>query len=185
MRNRGLSTADSDLSASTQRLAYRFRNVVAGLPVLLAVFVRWHECENDILVWTAAGMTFGLGWFIRIWAQQHLGFLLRKQTTLTRTGPYALVRNPIYIGNTLICIGLVVTSELLWLVPIALVVCAAAYSLTVHHEERYLAQRYGQPYLEYTRDPDGSRGGRSSREWSSSHTDCCPPSGRRRTTWHY
>jgi steroid 5-alpha reductase family enzyme len=69
--------------------------------------------------------------------------------TLTRTGPYAYVRNPIYIGNTLICTGITIMSELLWLVPFTIIVCAISYHLTVLHEEKKLSRLYGEEYLRY------------------------------------
>jgi protein-S-isoprenylcysteine O-methyltransferase Ste14 len=37
----------------------------------------------------------------------------KKGKMLVRTGPYALVRNPLYIGNILIAAGLSILSELI------------------------------------------------------------------------
>ena len=135
-----------------QRLAYKFRGHLVCLPLLVAIFCAWHEYENEPVVWTVAGVVFGLGVLIRLWSQQHLRFRITRNMILTRTGPYALMRNPIYIGNTLICVGLVIASELLWLIPITLLVCAGTYALVVRHEERKLTRVYGAPYLEYLRE---------------------------------
>ena len=65
------------------------------------------------------------------------------------TGPYSFVRNPIYIGNVLICLGATVMSELLWLTPITLIYCWGIYSLAVRYEETYLLGKYGESYRRY------------------------------------
>lgn len=142
---------DSENSSlfNLQRLAYKFRGHMVCIPLLIGVLCAWHEHENNPLTWVVSGTVFGGGLFIRIWAQQHLRFRITREMALTRTGPYALVRNPIYIGNTLICLGLVTASELLWLVPISLLTCMATYSVVVRHEERKLIRLYGEPYVEF------------------------------------
>ena len=65
------------------------------------------------------------------------------------TGPYSFVRNPIYIGNTLICLGLTIISELLWLFPLTLFYCLGIYSLVVRYEETHLLVKYGESYRRY------------------------------------
>jgi steroid 5-alpha reductase family enzyme len=65
------------------------------------------------------------------------------------TGPYSFVRNPIYIGNVLICLGATVMSELLWLTPITLIYCWGIYSLAVRYEEAHLLDKYGESYRIY------------------------------------
>jgi len=87
--------------------------------------------------------------FLRIWAQQHLHYRLKLRKSLTTTGPYAFIRNPIYVGNMLMCLGAIITSEVLWLVPIILFCCFSIYSLVVHYEEEHLLEKYGGPYQRY------------------------------------
>ena len=90
-----------------------------------------------------------LGTFVRLWAQQHLHYRLDIRKQLTETGPYRLLRNPIYVGNTLMCLGAVAASELLWLMPVTLLWCAALYTLVVQDEEAHLLEKYGRPYRAY------------------------------------
>ena len=47
------------------------------------------------------------------------------------------------------CLGAVVLSELLWLVPITLLNCVLVYSLTIRYEEERLSLRYGEAYRRY------------------------------------
>jgi hypothetical protein len=59
------------------------------------------------------------------------------------------VRNPIYIGNTLICLALTVASEVLWLLPVTLLMCCITYSLAVRYEEQKLIKQYGDEYIAF------------------------------------
>jgi protein-S-isoprenylcysteine O-methyltransferase Ste14 len=77
------------------------------------------------------------------------GYRLKSAKALTTSGPYAFVRNPIYVGNTLLVLGVVVLFELVWLVPLAGLWCAGVYALVVRHEERRLLARYGAAYHAY------------------------------------
>jgi len=134
---------------SVLRWIYRFRGVLISPPLIFAVLCFSHETEIDWLVWPLGGLIFLLGLSLRVWAQQHIQRRLKVQRYLATTGPYSFVRNPLYIGNMLMCLGVTVASELLWLVPIVLLWCAVIYSFVVRYEERYLLARYGQAYRSY------------------------------------
>ncbi len=55
----------------------------------------------------AAGATLAiLGELLRIWACGHL----RKNKAVVKTGPYAHVKNPLYLGTFLILVGVVVAA---------------------------------------------------------------------------
>jgi hypothetical protein len=87
---------------------------------------------------------------IRAWAQSHIQHrIAAPPLRFTATGPYQLVRNPLYIGNTLVILGATVFSGLLWLVPIALGWCVVVFSLVVRHEESQLPQVFGDEYCRY------------------------------------
>jgi protein-S-isoprenylcysteine O-methyltransferase Ste14 len=118
---------------------------------LFMFFSTFGEVENDLIVFPLGGLLFGTGLVIRIWAQMHLHYRLRVKKSLTITGPYSHVRNPIYIANTFLMLGACATSELIWLLPFVLVWCILLYNLVVRYEESHLRRKYGRPYLEYTR----------------------------------
>jgi len=138
--------------SSLPALAYRQRGVLVAVPLFISMFITWRECENVPAVWIAAGIVFGLGVAIRIWSQQYLHYRLPIDKTLTTGGPYTVVRNPIYIGNTLICLGITISSRVLWMVPISLLTCCLVYTFVVRFEEDGLSKRYGEPYLAYLRE---------------------------------
>jgi protein-S-isoprenylcysteine O-methyltransferase Ste14 len=127
---------------------YRFRGYLVSPPLIFALIWFHWETEEHFL-WPLGLSLFLLGVTLRIWAQQHLHYRLRIRKSLTMTGPYSFVRNPIYIGNTLICLGLTIISELLWLFPLTLFYCLGIYSLVVRYEESHLLYKYGEAYRRY------------------------------------
>ncbi|HHT9120696.1 MAG TPA: methyltransferase family protein [Candidatus Hypogeohydataceae bacterium YC41] len=129
-----------------------YRGVLVAPPLVFAAVNHSYESdENDILIWSLALLLFLVGMTIRVWAQQHLRHRLPGvKMKLTTTGPYALVRNPLYVANTILCLSLIIASRLIWLIPFQLLLCATVYSITVRNEEGRLMEKYGQPYKEYT-----------------------------------
>ena len=133
----------------TLRWVYHHRGLLAAPPVVFAMFCFACEIEHDWLIWPLGTAIVALGVALRVWAQAHIRFRLSGHRHLATTGPYAIVRNPLYIANTLICVGAVITSELLWLVPIAVLWCMGVYSLVVRQEEPRLLHKYGEVYSQY------------------------------------
>ncbi len=133
------------------QFAFNLRGMLVAVPTLAALLVTWNMYENGMVAWIAGGILFLLGLLIRIWAQQYLHFRLEKNLQLTTGGPYTLVRNPIYWGNTLICLGVTVAARMFWMAPIVLLWCCVVFTFVVAYEERYLIERYGEPYVEFTR----------------------------------
>jgi len=129
--------------------AYRFRGYLITLPLIFAFFCYRWEIEVETFVWPLGIYLVLAGMILRIWAQQHLHYRLKVRKHLTTTGPYSFVRNPMYIGNALICIGGTIISELLWLAPITFLYCLCLYSLVVRYEESHLLSKYGGSYRRY------------------------------------
>lgn len=87
------------------------------------------------------------GEVIRTWAAGHLV----KDESLTVGGPYAYVRNPLYLGSLLSSVGfLVILGD--WRVALALVaVSFAIYLPTVKQEQGYLRRMHGEAFAAYSR----------------------------------
>lgn len=92
---------------------------------------------------------------LAIWARRILGAnwsaaTIKKGHELIRTGPYALVRNPIYSGDILIVLGMSLavgkTRGLL-----GLVVMVAAVWHKGRAEERFLLTEFAEQYVDYQR----------------------------------
>jgi protein-S-isoprenylcysteine O-methyltransferase Ste14 len=90
---------------------------------------------------------------IRLWAVHHIGAISRTRSDrlgpLIATGPFAFVRNPLYLGNILLWVGFALSAHLLWLAPIIVGLLAFEYHAIVRWEETLLAERLGDPYRRY------------------------------------
>ena len=128
---------------------YRIRNFLVFPPLLFAFVYQVYEVEAEEIIWPLGVSVVVLGIALRIWAQQHVRHRLIGHKQLTTTGPYEFVRNPLYIGNTILCIGGVIASELLWLIPITFLWCLGVYSIVIRYEEEHLLKKYGDAYRRY------------------------------------
>lgn len=73
----------------------------------------------------------------------------RPAQRLVVTGPYALSRNPMYLGLTAVCAGLALADANPWLLALLLPVLAALDRLVIAREEPYLEARFGDAYRAY------------------------------------
>ncbi len=131
------------------RRIHHLRGVLISPPLVLCVFCFSYETELDELIWPLGTSIFLLGFAFRVWAQQHIQRHLKVSRHLVTTGPYSFVRNPLYVGNVLMCLAAVIISELLWLIPITILWCTLVYFIVVRCEESQLLRRYGQSYRRY------------------------------------
>ena len=104
-------------------------------------------------LWIAGLLVVALGEGVRLWAVHHIGAISRTRSDrlgpLIATGPFAYVRNPLYLGNILLWVGFSISARLLWLTPIILILLALEYHAIVRWEEELLASRIGRPYADY------------------------------------
>ena len=73
----------------------------------------------------------------------------RKDIELVTTGPYSVVRNPLYVFSFIGVIGIGLISEMMTLLAIAIVTFMAYYSFVVQREELYVARLHGDEYQQY------------------------------------
>jgi protein-S-isoprenylcysteine O-methyltransferase Ste14 len=71
---------------------------------------------------------------------------------LVTEGIYGHVRNPMYVGNVLICLGVAIASNELAVALAAVPLAIFAYAAIVAAEEDYLRSRFGAAYEAYCRD---------------------------------
>ncbi len=89
------------------------------------------------------------GEFIRFWGVSYAGSETRTTgsvggTQLVTSGPYAIVRNPLYIGNIFMYLGIGIMSNALmpYLQLVALVYFSFQYNAIIHVEEGYLSRTF-------------------------------------------
>lgn len=73
----------------------------------------------------------------------------RGADRLVTDGVFALTRNPIYLGNTLLLSGVGVALPSAWMIAGALLSALLVDRLAIRREERHLAARFGHAYADY------------------------------------
>jgi protein-S-isoprenylcysteine O-methyltransferase Ste14 len=70
-------------------------------------------------------------------------------TAIVTSGPYRFSRNPIYVGLTLIYLGLAGACNTWWAFIVLVPVLAIMHLGVVRREERYLEKKFGEPYRQF------------------------------------
>jgi protein-S-isoprenylcysteine O-methyltransferase Ste14 len=77
-----------------------------------------------------------------VWLRAYAAGYVRKNAELTRTGPYAFTRNPLYLGSMMIAFGFAAAAAS-WVILIVLAVLfAVIYLPTIQSEEGYLREHF-------------------------------------------
>ncbi|HEY1634676.1 MAG TPA: isoprenylcysteine carboxylmethyltransferase family protein [Acidimicrobiales bacterium] len=135
----------------------RIRAVIVVIVVLLIRVgaFRGHGLSTDPSRAGLGLILFGLGLGFAIWARVHIGrnwgapMTQKDEPELVTTGPYRLVRHPIYSGMLVAGVGTAVALSWLWLIAVGLAGAYFLYSATV--EERYLTAQFPDTYPVYRR----------------------------------
>lgn len=93
--------------------------------------------------WGVFLMFAGLG--IRFWASGYL----KKSRVLTTSGPYAYTRNPLYLGNFILGLGVSVIANNLWLNVYYIASFYVLYMGTIREEQGVLAEKFAGDYHSY------------------------------------
>jgi protein-S-isoprenylcysteine O-methyltransferase Ste14 len=70
-------------------------------------------------------------------------------SALVTSGPYRRFRNPIYLADCLILLGVAELTKNIWFVVGAVVFSVLVTLLAIVPEERHLERRFGEAYLDY------------------------------------
>ncbi len=121
---------------------------------LLILLVVTGEPELSAFLWGMALLIAGEA--LRMWAVAHAGGATRTRhvgaPALVTSGPFAHMRNPLYVANTLIYIGIACLADgrLAWILA-ALAFSVVQYSLIVSLEEETLRGLFGVEYRLYSK----------------------------------
>jgi len=124
------------------------------LPVAAAILTLQIGQAPPSRALVAAGIFIAAaGEALRLWGVHYIGAISRTRSDrlgpLVDGGPFAFVRNPLYVGNIALWVGFAVAARLVWLAPVIAVVLGLEYHLIVRWEERLLAERLGAAYSDY------------------------------------
>jgi protein-S-isoprenylcysteine O-methyltransferase Ste14 len=144
---------EADTTARIGGWLFRHRTVVPVPLVITLLTLRIGQAPPSLWL-TAAGITLTAGGeLLRLWAVRHIGTVSRTRSErlgpLVATGPFAYVRNPLYLGNIALWTGLAITARLVWLAPVTIAVFGIVYHAIVRWEERLLESRLGTAYRTY------------------------------------
>ena len=125
-----------------QKFARRAR-VPLGF-VVAAVFLVFAAPSWKSLTWGLVLVVPG------IWLRGYAAGYVKKNAELTRTGPYAYTRNPLYLGSMGIAFGIAIAAGRWWLGGLLAVMFLAIYVPTILSEETFLRANFAE-FDEYTR----------------------------------
>lgn len=150
--------------ARIEPLGSRLLHVV---PLMLALYLLWNSRMRfaylgdrflppaDWLFWLGAALT-AAGILLSVWARRQLGanwsgiVTVKTDHELITTGPYAIVRHPIYTGLLLAIVGSAIAcGEWRGVVAVALALASLWRKLLL--EERWMRETFGDAYEAYRR----------------------------------
>jgi protein-S-isoprenylcysteine O-methyltransferase Ste14 len=147
--------SDAGVVARAGGWLFRHRTIIP-IPLVLAILIVPADAAPASAALTAPGAALVLlGEGLRLWGVHHIGVISRTRSDrlgpLIDTGPFAFVRNPLYLGNIALWVGFALYAQLVWLAPIIAVLLFLEYHAIVRWEEQLLIARLGEPYREYQR----------------------------------
>jgi len=101
------------------------------------------------IVLIAAGLTVARAGARTIWKASSSIIPMRPTTAIVSDGPYALTRNPMYVGMVFIYVGVAFLIRAPWALVLLPLVILAVDRLVIAKEERYLAGKFGDTYTNY------------------------------------
>ena len=138
----------------------QFAGIRVGITLIILLLARLRVLRGHTVTHDAVLEGIGLGLFllglaVAVWARIYLGgnwgmpMTQKDNPELVTTGPYHLIRHPIYSGILLAMVGTAIAVSVYWLIAAVVIGGYFIYSATV--EERYMAERFPDTYPGYKR----------------------------------
>ncbi len=145
---------EASLSRRLQSIPMIVGGVLIGLPDIDGKLFAWPAQIDAVQIAGFVLQLVGLGF--SVWARRHLGMnwsvsvTIKEDHELIRSGPYALVRHPIYTGCLVALLGGVLIDES-WRAALGLALVFASLAYKVRLEETWLTGHFGPSYSQYRR----------------------------------
>lgn len=128
----------------------RHKRIAIVLIIPLLVFCRTWWPENrlmhEIMQWTGYFLILaGVG--IRIFCSVYIGG--QKNEQLMTSGPFSVVRNPLYCGSFIAIVGIGLQTASLILTLVIILLFFLYYPFVVEREEQFLEERFHDKYKRY------------------------------------
>ncbi len=107
---------------------------------------------------TAGSITVGMsiaacGEALRVWAAGHLN----KAREVTSSGPYRWVSHPLYVGSSIMGVGLAIACATVPVAVLIAVYLATTMTAAIKSEEAYLRRAFGEQYELYKQGVEAKR----------------------------
>ena len=137
----------------TRKIGERFFKMRDYTPVpfiILLLFI----AKPSVFSATLGVFSILLGECIRIYSVSFIGTVSRTRNdhtgnNLITSGPFAIVRNPLYLGNFFITMGIACYSGQAWFFLLMLALFFLQYYFIISYEEGILERDYGSTYVDY------------------------------------
>src|SRR5690349_23887709 len=138
------SRSASKRMADVVEFLARRRVALGGLTAIAALLLARPTWSS----WYAGLAVAIVGEGIRVWAAGHL----EKSREVTTSGPYRWMRHPLYVGSTVLALGIVIAARSWVLAALAAIYLSATMTAAIRSEEAFLRRTFGDAYDRYARD---------------------------------
>ena len=129
---------------------------ITPIPILVAAVIL---ADTSVASFVAGLATMLVGEALRVWAVGYAGSATRTTRgvggeVLVVSGPFAYVRNPLYLGNFFLSLGVCIMAWawMPWMLLLYVALFVAQYAMIVSLEEEHLRAEFGAAYADYARN---------------------------------
>jgi len=137
--------------------------VLPPLPYALALYASWYLDRNigstplqlgQLGTWLGWGMVWAglllFAWTLfTFWRHRTTVNPYKPASCLVVEGPFRYSRNPIYVGDWLIYLGVTILLQTLWPLVFAPLVWLIIRFGVIRHEEKHLKAKFGQEFVDF------------------------------------
>ncbi len=154
MRDEDVNSSDTEsvsvLSTFLEKHRLLISKLIVALILLLIVFAAPMWTPGSFATWTIDSIALLLlliACLGRMWCIMYIGG--KKNTSVVQSGPYSMVRNPLYVFSFLGALGIVIMTHSLVISILLLVFFIGIYPFVIAKEEDNLQGIFGEQYERY------------------------------------
>ncbi|MEZ5691531.1 MAG: isoprenylcysteine carboxylmethyltransferase family protein [Rickettsiales bacterium] len=126
-----------------------FAVLLVGLLLVSKPMLEYGSLSRELLLWFGYALV-AFGAFGRVYCSVFIGG--RKNDEVVRSGPFSVVRNPLYVFSFIAMVGIGMQSGMLSLIIFLVVSFMVYYPFVIGREEDFLEHKFGEPYSIYKQE---------------------------------